>query len=128
GSAAKGGELGSFPRGAMVKAFDEAVFSMKPGETSGPVETEYGYHIIRVSGVTPGEVKSFEQARPEIERELKKIGAARSYAEMADKLNNIVFEQSDSLKPAADLIKQTPQQSGWITRTGAEDARLGNPK
>src|SRR5205085_1255952 len=74
GSAAKGGELGAFPRGVMVKAFDDAVFSMKPEEVSAPVETEYGYHVLRVTGITPGEVKSFEQARPEIERELKKIG------------------------------------------------------
>ena len=55
GSAAKGGELGSFPRGVMVKAFDDAVFSMKPGEISAPVETDYGCHVIRVTGITPGE-------------------------------------------------------------------------
>jgi peptidyl-prolyl cis-trans isomerase D len=128
GSAAKSGDLGTFSRGAMVKAFDDAVFSMKPGEISAPIETEYGYHVIRVTGITPGEMKSFEQARPEIERELKKHLAARSYAELAEKLNNIVFEQSDSLGPAAELLKQTPQKSGWITRNGAEDARLGNPK
>jgi peptidyl-prolyl cis-trans isomerase D len=128
GSAAKGGELGSFSRGAMVKPFDDAVFSMKPGEISGPIETEYGYHVIRLTGVTPGQMKTFEQARPEIERELKKTGAARAYAEFAEKLNNLVFEQSDSLKPAAELLKQAPQKSGWITRAGAEDARLANPK
>ena len=128
GSAAKGGELGSFSRGAMVKAFDDAVFSLKPGEVSAPIETEYGYHVIRVTGVAPGEMKSFDQARPEIERELKKVGAARTYAETAEKLNNLVFEQSDSLKGAAELLKQAPQKSGWITRSGAEDARLGNPK
>ena len=128
GSAAKGGELGSFSRGSMVKAFDDAVFSMKVGEISPPVESEYGYHIIRVTGVTPGETKSFEQVRPDIEKELKKQRAGRRFAEVAESFNNIVFEQSDSLKPAAELLKETPQKSGWITRTGAEDARLNNPK
>ena len=124
GSAAKGGDLGTFSRGAMVKAFDDAVFNMKPGEISAPVETEYGYHIIRVTGVTPGQMKSFEQVRPEIENELKKQRAGRRFAELAEQFNNTVFEQSDSLKPAAELIKQTPQKSGWITRTGTQEARL----
>jgi peptidyl-prolyl cis-trans isomerase D len=128
GSAANGGDLGTFTRGSMTKAFDDAVFSMKVGEISAPVETEYGYHIIRVTGVTPGQMKSFEQVRPDVEKELKKQRAGRRLAELAEQFNNIVFEQSDSLKPAADLIKATPQQSGWITRSGAEDARLNNPK
>jgi peptidyl-prolyl cis-trans isomerase D len=128
GSAAKGGALGSFPRGSMVKAFDDAVFSMKAGEISAPVESEYGYHVIRVTGVTPAQMRSFEQARPEIEKELAKAVAGRAYAETAEKLNNIAFEQSDSLKPAAELLKQTPQKSGWITRQRAEDARLNTPK
>jgi peptidyl-prolyl cis-trans isomerase D len=128
GSAAKGGDLGSFTRGSMVKAFDDAVFSMKPGEISGPVESEYGYHIIRLTGITPGKMRTFDEARPEIERELKKQRVSRVYAEMAEKLNTVAFEQSDTLKPAADLLKQTPQRSGWITRARAEDPRLNNPK
>jgi peptidyl-prolyl cis-trans isomerase D len=128
GSAAKGGELGSFSRGSMVKAFDDAVFGMKVGETSGPIETEYGYHIIRVTGSTPAQLRNFEQARPEIEKELKKQQAGRRYAEVADSFNNTVFEQSDSLKPAADLLKVAPRTSGWITRSSAEDPLLNNPK
>ena len=128
GSAANGGDLGSFTRGSMVKAFDDAVFSMKVGDISPPVESEYGYHVIRVTGVTPGQTKSVEAARPDIEKELKKQRAGRRFAEVAESLNNIVFEQSDTLKPAADLLKQSPLKSGWITRAGAEDARLNNPK
>jgi peptidyl-prolyl cis-trans isomerase D len=128
GSAAKGGDLGTFTRGSMVKGFDDAVFSMKVGEISPPVETEYGYHIIRVTGITPGQAKSFEQVRPEIEREVKKQRAGRRLAELAEQFNNTVFEQSDSLKPAAELVKQAPQTSGWLTRNRAEDARLNNPK
>ena len=128
GSAANGGDLGTFSRGSMVKAFDDAVFTMKVGEISPPVESEYGYHIIRVTGVTPGQTKSLEQVRPEIEKELKKQRAGRRFAEAAESFNNIVFEQSDSLKPAAELLKEAPRTSGWITRAGGEDARLNNPK
>ncbi len=128
GSAAKGGDLGSFGRGSMVKAFDDAVFKMKVGEISQPVESEYGYHIIRVTGVTPGQLKTLEQARPEIEKELKKQVAGRRFAELAESFNNTVFEQSDSLKPAADLLKVAPRTSGWISRSSAEDAQLNNQK
>lgn len=128
GSAAKGGDLGSFTRGSMVKAFDDAVFTMKVGEISQPVESDFGFHVIRVTGITPGTTRSLEQARADIETELKKQRAGRLYAELAEKFNNTVFEQSDSLKPAAELLKQAPQQSSWITRAGALDPKLNNPK
>jgi peptidyl-prolyl cis-trans isomerase D len=128
GSAANGGDLGTFTRGSMVKAFDDAVFNMKVGEISAPVESEYGYHIIRLTGITPGQTRTLEQARPEIEKELKKQLAGRQFAELADKFSNTVFEQSDSLKPVADLVKQPIRTSGWITRSSAPDAQLNNPK
>jgi peptidyl-prolyl cis-trans isomerase D len=128
GSAAKGGDLGSFSRGSMVKAFDDAVFSMKVGETSAPVESEYGYHIIRVTGSTPAQVKSLEQARPEIEKELKKQLVGQRYAQLAETLNNTLFEQADSLKPAADAVKVAARTSGWISRSGAQEPLLNNPK
>lgn len=128
GSAANGGDLGFFERGAMVKPFDDAVFGMKTGEISPPVESEFGYHIIRLDAVRGGKGKSFEEARPEIEAELKKQLAGRKFGELAEAFSNALFEQSESLKAAADLIKATPQKSGWIARTGADNALLSNQK
>ncbi|MGA0023819.1 MAG: SurA N-terminal domain-containing protein [Burkholderiales bacterium] len=128
GSAAKGGDLGFFERGAMVKPFDDAVFSMKPGDIAPPVESEFGYHVIRLDAVRGGKAKTFEEARPEIEAELKKQVAGRKFAELAEAFSNTLFEQSDSLKAAAELIKSAPQKSGWLTRNGADNALLGNPK
>ena len=84
GSAANGGDLGFFERGSMVKAFDEAVFSMKAGEIAPPVESEFGYHIIRLVAVRGGKGKTFEEARPEIETELKRQMAGRKFAEFAE--------------------------------------------
>ncbi len=128
GSAAKGGDLGFFESGAMVKPFDDVVFGMKTGDISQPVETEYGYHIIRLDAVRGGKAKSFEDVRADLEAELKKQRASRKLAELAEAFSNTLFEQSDSLKPAADLVKATPQKSGWITRAGADNALLGNPR
>lgn len=128
GSAANGGDLGYFERGAMVKAFDDAVFSMKAGEISAPVESEFGYHIIRLTAVRGGKGKTFEEARPEIEAELKKQLAGRKFAEMAEAFSNTLFEQSDSLKAAAELVKAAPQKSGWIARNSVDNSMPGNQK
>lgn len=128
GSASRGGDLGFFERGAMVKSFEDAVFSMKPGEISPPVESEFGYHIIQLVTVRAGKAKAFEEARPEIEGELKKQMAARKFAELAEAFSNTLFEQSGSLKPAADLIKASPEKSGWIARNSNGNGLLGNPK
>jgi peptidyl-prolyl cis-trans isomerase D len=112
----------------MVKPFDDAVFQAKAGDILGPVESQYGYHVIRVVAVRPPQVRSFEEARGEIEAEMKKQLAAKKFAESAEALNNIVFEQSDSLKPAADLLKSPVKQSGWISRTGSDVPMLNNPR
>jgi len=128
GSAANGGDLGFFSRGTMPKAFEEAVFAMKPGEIEGPVETEYGYHILRLANVKGGETLSFEDVRPKIEEALKRQQAGRKFAEVAEHFNNVVFEQSESLKPAAEVAKSNLRQSGWITREQADDPTLNHPK
>ena len=128
GSATNGGDLGFFERGAMVKSFDNAVFSMKAGEISAPVESEFGYHIIRLTTVRGGKGKTFEEARPEIETELKKQLAGRKFAELAEAFSNTLFEQSDSLKAAADLVKAAPQKSGWIARNSVDNSMSGNQK
>jgi peptidyl-prolyl cis-trans isomerase D len=119
GSAAQGGDLGFFARGAMVKQFEEAAFSAKKDEIVGPVLSDFGYHVIRVTDVRPEKGKSLAEATPEIEAELKKGAAARRFAEVAEGLTNMVYEQSTSLKPVADQYKLAIQQSGWFAKSGA---------
>lgn len=118
GSAQAGGDLGFFARGAMVKAFDDAVFSMKVGEISGPVETQYGQHIIRLDAIKPGETVPLDKVRAEIEEELKKPKAGKLFAEAAETMQNLTYEQSDSLKPVAEALGLPVQTSDWITRRG----------
>ncbi len=105
GSAQKGGDLDFFGRGAMVKPFEDAVFGMKAGEISPVIESDFGYHVIRLEAVRGGEKKSFESVRPEIENEVKRQLAQRKYAEVAEQFTNTVYEQSDSLQPAVDKFK-----------------------
>ncbi len=128
GSAPKGGDLGYFSRGMMVKAFDDTVFQMKANQTGPLVESEFGFHVIRLTGIKPAKVRSIEAARPEIERELNKQRAGKKFAEAAEAFSNLVYEQPDSLKPVADKFKLTLQTSGWVTRESAQEKALNNPR
>lgn len=116
GSAAQGGSLGWFARGAMVKPFEEAVFGLQPDQLSGLVRSDFGFHIIRLDGVRGGQVKPLDDAREDIRRELKEQEAARLYAEYAEAFSNMVYEQADSLQPVVDKFALTLQHSGWLTR------------
>ncbi|WP_333843845.1 SurA N-terminal domain-containing protein [Pelomicrobium sp.] len=118
GSRDQGGALGLFQRGTMVKSFDEAVFGMKPGEIRGPVETEFGYHVIKLDEIKAGTVRPLAEVRSSIEQELKRQKAGRRLAEVAEQFSNLVYEQSDSLKPAAQALGLQVQMSEWIQRDG----------
>ncbi len=128
GSAKSGGELGFVARGVTEKAFDEALFRMKPGEVAGPVETPFGYHVILLKSIRGGAVQPFEAVRNDIEAEVKRARAQKRYAELAEQLHNIAYEQSDSLKPAAEALKVPVQQSPWITRNPVPGSPLGNER
>jgi peptidyl-prolyl cis-trans isomerase D len=116
GSAAKGGDLEFFGRGAMVKPFEDVVFSLKKGEISDLVETEFGYHIIQLTDIKAPKQKTFEEMRPQIEADLKKQQAQKRFAESADGFGNMVYEQAESLKPAADQFKLEIKTAKGLTR------------
>ncbi|HEV7577200.1 MAG TPA: SurA N-terminal domain-containing protein [Caldimonas sp.] len=130
GSAAKGGDLDFFGRGAMVKPFEDAAFGMKPGETSGIVESEFGYHIIQVTGARGGDKKSFDSVRAAIETEVKNQLAQKKFADAAVEFGDTVYEQADSLKPAADKWKLEIRTAKNVTRMPAPGASgaLANPR
>lgn len=117
GSAELGGDLGTIEKGVFAKPVEDAIYSLKDGEISGLVRSEFGYHIVKVTKIIPAAQETLDQAKPEIVAELKKQKLSDKYSELADTFSNTVYEQSDSLKPAADKLGLTVQTVDGLTRT-----------
>lgn len=132
GSAQNGGDLGFFGPGAMVQAFNDAVFAMKKGEISDIVRTDFGLHIIQLTDVKSAEIKPYEAMRASILDDLRGSQAARKFAEVAESFSNVVYEQADSLEPAAKRLGLTIQTAKAVSRQGpsnaADNAIWGNAK
>ena len=116
GSAENGGDLGYFERGMMVKAFDDSVFALKEGEISEIVKSDFGYHIIKLLGIKSSKAIPLDEVREGIVDSMRQQRASEKFTEMAEQFSNVVYEQSDTLKPAAELIGGDVLESEWISR------------
>lgn len=128
GSAEQGGDLGFFARGAMVKAFEDAVFALSPGAIAGPVQTPFGWHIIQLTEIKPPKIAALADVRDKIATDLKTGKAARKFSEVAERFADLAYEQSDSLKPIQESLQLPVQTSAWVTRREAAEAALNNEK
>ncbi|MFM8232835.1 MAG: SurA N-terminal domain-containing protein [Candidatus Methylopumilus sp.] len=118
-SAKKGGDLGSFGRGMMVKPFDDAVFSMKVNEISNIVESDFGYHIIKLTKII-GEGSGFDAIRPQIKAELIYQKGQEKFAALAEEFSNKVYEQSSSLDAVSKRFNLPIQKTDWISRNDTD--------
>lgn len=127
GSVANGGDLGLATRGQFVPEFDKTLFSLKVGEVSEPVKTQYGYHIIKLNKIQKPDVPSYAALKPEIEKEAREAKADELFADQADKLDAAVYEASD-LKEPAEKFKRAVATTAAITRKGAPGAITSDRK
>ncbi|MES1162990.1 MAG: peptidylprolyl isomerase, partial [Rhizobacter sp.] len=131
GSAEKGGDLDFFGRdGLAAKPLEDAAFKLKPDEIGDLVESDFGYHIVKLTAVRGGEKKPFEAVKAELENEVRTQLAQKKFSETAVEFTNMVYEQPDSLKPVVDKLKLELRTAQNVRRTPAADAAgpLGNAK
>lgn len=117
GSASKGGELGWVDRGMMVPAFEDALFKLKKGETSGIVKSKYGYHIIQLEDIRSPTPKSFDSMKQKLADDSKKQELDNMFYEQSEQLANLAYENDQTLDPVVDAMGLKIQHSGLFTRT-----------
>ncbi|MBA3755834.1 MAG: SurA N-terminal domain-containing protein [Nitrosomonas sp.] len=128
GSATRGGDLGFFGRGVMVKSFEDRIFSMQLHEISDIVETDFGLHVIKLTDIKEEKHPNLEAVREQIENKLKIQMVSSVFGKIAEDFSNVVYEQGDSLQAAAEQFELMPQQSDWITRNSMEPSILTNER
>jgi peptidyl-prolyl cis-trans isomerase D len=127
GTAERGGDLGAVTRESLDPKLAEAVYAMKNGEM-GVAESKFGFHVVRV-GVQAGRARSFDEVRKELTEDLSRQKSARRFAEVGEAFSNMVYEQPDSLKPAAEKFKLQIQTTNWIVKSARQElGALDNPK
>jgi peptidyl-prolyl cis-trans isomerase D len=118
GSAEQGGDLGWAQRGMFVGPFEEALFSMTPGEIRGPVKTQFGYHVLKLDEIEEGQIRSFEDVRAELESEYRAQRAQAVFYDESEKLGDLAFQsltELESVAAAMDLAVKTVED---FTREG----------
>jgi len=118
GSSDQGGDLGFFEKGVMDQAFEGVVFDMTTDEISEPVRSSFGFHVIKLTAIRPAQGKSYEEAKEEIRQAFLKSEAERLFYEYAERLNDLAYEDPDSLQPAAEALGMNTQTSDWLGRAG----------
>lgn len=111
GSAEKGGDLGWSEKGYFDPAFEEALFSMKAGEVRGPVKSKFGYHIIKLEGIEPGHTRTLDEARAEIESQVRREKAGERFGDVEENLQQ-KLEQPGATFDA--LVKEFNLQTGDV--------------
>jgi len=114
GSAQNGGDLGTIARGQMVQPFEDAVYEMTEGEVTGPVETRFGYHIIKLDQLRESTQQPLVDVRDEVEDEVRKNQAEELFDELAESFKSLVFENPDDIVVVAEDMDLEIQSSDWF--------------
>lgn len=121
GSAAQGGDLGWATRGMFVGPFEDALFSMSVGELQGPIKTQFGYHVLRLDEIEAGQLRSFEDARAEIEPEFRRDRAQALFYERGQKMADESFAALTDLSAVATSLGMELKRANGFTRQGGGD-------
>ncbi|HZP11591.1 MAG TPA: SurA N-terminal domain-containing protein [Nevskiaceae bacterium] len=128
GSKDKGGDLGWVKKGQMVPKFEQALFALQKGEVSGPVETDFGYHIIKLDDVHPSTVQPFEDkaVQAELLDAYQKKEGEKHFAEQQEKIEQLAFENPTSLDAVAKALNLEVKTTDWFGRGGGTGIAANN--
>lgn len=125
-TAKTGGDLGLFNAGVMEKAFEDAASSLKQGEVSNPVKSAFGYHLIKVTELLPGETKPYDSVKNEVTKAYQKAQAENRFFDAGEKLSEMSFQNPDNLQAAADALGLTIKKSALFTKDKGEGIAADN--
>lgn len=128
GSARQGGALGWFSPGVMDPAFEEAAFALGEGERSDVVRTDFGLHLIEVTGRKEAGVADFEEVSERLRSDYQREVAEQIFFEQVEHLANLAFEHPDTLGVAAEALDVSPRESGFISRTPGEASGIAGER
>jgi peptidyl-prolyl cis-trans isomerase D len=126
-TAAQGGDLGEVRRGVLPKELEDAVYALKSGEVSLPVRSTYGYHLVKLTAHTPEKRKPFAEVRKELIEVVRRRQGEERFFDVSEKFRNLVYEQPDSLAPAAKALGLEIRKSEWFSPAGGSGI-AANPK
>lgn len=127
-TAAQGGDLGVVRPGVLPKTLESAVFAMnKPGEISQPVRTSFGYHLVKLTSYTPEKRRPFAEVRKDLVQLVRQRKGEEKFFDVSEKFRNLVYEQPDSLAPAAKALGLKIEKSDWFSQAGGSGI-AANPK
>lgn len=115
-TAAKGGDLGLFNIGVMEKAFEDVASTLELGEVSDPVKSGFGYHLIKVTELNAGTVKSFDSVKDELTVAYQRSLAENTFYEVGESLTELSYENPDSLKILTDELGLTVKKTSLFDK------------
>ncbi len=118
GTSGQGGDLGWVSRGLLVGPFEDTLFSMTVGAVEGPIETGFGYHIIRLDEIRPGEIRTFESVRDELAGNFQVRRAEQLFYDQASELADRVFDAFDELATVATQMDLPLRTFSGFTHNG----------
>ncbi len=127
GSASNGGDLGWLAPGMLTGPLEKAIFGQAKDQVSGVIETPSGLHVVKVTEIQPAAIKPLAEVKDQITAEVRKQLAAVRFSEMASQLNKQVYDQRDSLQPAADTVGLKLRTAAGVTREGLLSADKAGP-
>ncbi len=102
------------------KSFEDTALSLKQGEVSEPIKSAFGYHLIKVTELVPGEVKPYEAVKAEVSKAYQKTQAEAKFTSLGEKLTEVSYENPDTLEPSAKLLDESVKNTGLFTHNKGE--------